>query len=62
MVRRLIADFKSGARDTMDVWMEKQGHSFLVRYMAVRDRKGRFIGTMECVQQMDAIKKHFVKG
>ena len=30
--------------------------------MAVRDRKGRFIGTMECVQQMDAIKKHFVKG
>lgn len=61
MVRTIIGDFKSGARDKVSVWMEKEGIPVLVEYIAVRDDNGQYIGTMECVQKMDEAKKHFEK-
>ena len=61
MVRSIIGDFKSGARDKVSVWMEKEGIPVLVEYIAVRDDNGQYIGTMECVQKMDEAKKHFEK-
>lgn len=59
MVRAIISDFRTGKRDQVPVWMEKNGHTMLVNYMAVRDRNGRFVGTMEIVQDMEFAKKHF---
>ena len=32
----------------------------LVKYMAVRDKKGAYLGTVEIVQDMDFAKEHFV--
>ncbi|WP_051524863.1 PAS domain-containing protein [Pseudobutyrivibrio sp. MD2005] len=61
MVRSIIGDFKSGTRDKVSVWMEKEGNPVLVEYIAVRDDNGQYIGTMECVQKMDEAKKHFEK-
>lgn len=61
MVRSIIGDFKSGTRDKVSVWMEKEGIPVLVEYIAVRDDNGQYIGTMECVQKMDEAKKHFEK-
>ncbi len=61
MVRSIISDFKSGARDQVPVWMEKEGIPVLVTYMAVRDENGKYVGTLECVQKMDAAKKYFEK-
>lgn len=62
MVRGIIRQFREGTRDTVDVWMTKEGKPVLVRYMAVRDKSGKYLGTMECVQVMDEIQKHFQKG
>lgn len=59
MVRQLIDSFRSGKQDLFDVWMEKEGEPVLVRYMAVRDKKGTFLGTLEIVQKMGFAKKHF---
>lgn len=59
MVRAIISDFRTGKRDQVPVWMEKNGHIMLVNYMAVRDRNGRYVGTMEIVQDMEFAKKHF---
>ncbi len=59
MVRAIISDFRTGKRDQVPVWMEKNGHTMLVNYMAVRDRNGWFVGTMEIVQDMEFAKKHF---
>lgn len=59
MVRGIISQFREGSRKSFEVWMEKAGHTFLVRYLAVYDDKGRFVGTMECVENMDAAKQHF---
>ncbi len=59
MVRSIIEDFRSGVRDTVPVWMEKGGKTMLVTYMAVRDKAGKYLGTMEIVQDMEFAKEYF---
>ena len=60
MVRTIIDDFRTGKRDQLPVWMEKNGHAMLVNYMAVRDQAGHYLGTVEMVQDMDFAKEHFL--
>lgn len=60
-VRRIIGEFKEGTLDKVPVWMNKNGRVFLVTYMAVRDKAGKYIGTMELVQDMEFAKEYFVK-
>ena len=40
--------------------MEKNGKCMLVKYMAVRDKDSKYLGTMEIVQNMDFAKEHFL--
>lgn len=58
MVRAIIGDFKSGARDKVEIFMNKKEGDFLVSYMALRDKDGTYLGTIELVQNIDGIKKH----
>ncbi|MCR5089608.1 MAG: DUF438 domain-containing protein [Oscillospiraceae bacterium] len=60
MVRQIIDDFRNRRRDCVPVWMEKGGRSMLVRYMAVRDRDGGYLGTVELVQDMEFAREHFL--
>ncbi len=62
LVRSIIDDFRAGTRDMVPVWMEKNGKTVLVRYLAVRDRNGKYLGTMEAVENMNHAKEHFAKG
>ena len=59
MVRQIIQDFRTGQRDEVPVWMNKGGRTFLVKYMAVRDKNGTYLGTLEVVQDMEFAKEHF---
>ncbi|MDO4842791.1 MAG: PAS domain-containing protein, partial [Phoenicibacter congonensis] len=59
MVKRIIGSFKEGTTDCVPVWMEKVGKPFYVRYFAVRDKQGNYLGTMELVQDMTFAKEHF---
>lgn len=59
VVRGIISDFRSGKRDRVQVWMEKNGKTMLVSYYAVRDKEKKFLGTLELVQDMEEIKEHF---
>lgn len=59
MVRGIIGEFRAGTRDSVPVWMEKNGRSILVTYMAVRDHTGKYLGTVELVQDMEFAKQHF---
>lgn len=61
MVRAIIDDFRNNRRDSVPVWMEKNGRTMLVTYMAVRDKKKNYFGTVELVQDMEATKEHFDK-
>lgn len=59
MVRSIIDDFRNDRRDTVPVWMDKNGKTFLVTYMAVRDNERKYLGTVEVVQDMEFAKEHF---
>ena len=59
MVQQILEDFKTGQQDSVEVWMEKRGKLVLVRYMAVRDEEGNYLGTAEFVQDMEAVRKKF---
>ena len=61
MVRSIIEDFRDGVRDSVPVWAKKGGRDMLVTYMAVRDREGKYVGTVELVQDMEFARKHFQK-
>ena len=57
IVRSLIADFRAGTRDRMEVWMPKEGVPTRVQYLAVRAEDGSYQGTLEIVQQFDGVLK-----
>ena len=59
-VRHIIEEFRKGTLDKVPVWMEKNGKTMLVTYMAVRDSAGTYLGTMELVQDMGFAKEHFL--
>lgn len=59
MANAIIDDFKNGRKDNVPVWMEKAGKTLFVNYIAVRDEEGKFIGTLELVQDMTFAKDHF---
>ena len=60
MVRQIIDDFRNNRRDEVPVWMEKAGRTMLVKYMAVRDKAGVYLGTVELVQDMEFAKSYFL--
>ncbi len=59
MVRSIIADFKAGNRDCIDIWSSRDNQPVLIKYMAVRDKGHNYVGTLECVQPMGFAEKHF---
>lgn len=61
LVRAIIEDFRMGNRDKVPVWMEKNGKTMLVTYMAVRDKNNQYLGTLELVQDMEEAKEYFQK-
>jgi DUF438 domain-containing protein len=60
MVRQIIDDFRNGRRDCVPIWMEKGGRTMLVKYMAVRDKSGKYLGTVELVQDMEFARERFL--
>ena len=58
-VRGIIEEFRNNTLDKIPIWMEKNGRTMLVTYMAVRDNTGKYLGTMELVQDMEFAKEYF---
>lgn len=61
IVRQIISDFKNGKKDRVEVWNNKSADPMFIRYLAVRDKEGNYIGTLECVENMKAARDYFVK-
>lgn len=56
-VNRLISDLKSGRKDVEEFWIDLKGRKIYIRYFAVRDKEGRYLGTLEASQDITDIKK-----
>ena len=56
VVNQLINDLKSGRRDAADFWITFKGRLVYIRYFAVRDRGGEYLGCLEVTQDVTDIK------
>jgi hypothetical protein len=56
-VNQLLSDFKSGRRDSAEFWINLGERKVYIRYFAVRDKTGRYLGTLEATQDITEIKK-----
>ena len=56
-VNEVISDLKSGKRDVAEFWIDLKGRKIYIWYFAVRDRTGRYIGTLEVTQDITEIQK-----
>lgn len=56
LVRQILADFKAGRRDVAEFWIETGGRMVHIRYWPVRGDDGRYLGTLETVQDVTSIR------
>jgi hypothetical protein len=59
-VQKVMDELRSGKADHHDFWIERQGKLLFIRYLAVRDAEGRYLGTLEVTQ--DASEVRALKG
>lgn len=57
VVEGIVEDFKSGKKDHEDFWIKMGGKFVYIRYFAVRDEDGSYLGTMEVTQNIQPIKE-----
>ena len=56
-VNQVLSDLKSGKKDFAEFWIDLKGRKVYIRYFAVRDENGKYIGTLEVGQDITDIKK-----
>jgi PAS domain S-box-containing protein len=56
-VNQILSDFKSGTKDSAEFWINLGEKKVYIRYFAVRDKAGRYLGTLEATQDITEIKK-----
>lgn len=56
-VERILESFKDGSRDSAEFWLDMRGRKVHVRYFAVRSPEGRYLGTLETVQDIAPLQK-----
>jgi DUF438 domain-containing protein len=57
VVNKIVEDFKTGARDHEDFWIQKGDVYAYIRYFAVRDMDGKYLGTLEVTQDIKPIQQ-----
>ncbi len=56
-VNQLLSDFRIGKRDAVESCTNCEGREIYVGYFPVRDRAGRYLGTLEAAQDITGINK-----
>lgn len=56
VVEELLADFKSGKKDSEDFWIKFRDKYVYIRYFAIRDENDQYMGTLEFTQNIDPIQ------
>jgi PAS domain S-box-containing protein len=56
-VNRIIEAFRKGEKDSAEFWITLDNRLVHIRYFAVRDKDGKYLGTMEVTQDLTDIKK-----
>jgi DUF438 domain-containing protein len=54
VVEHILRDFKSGAQNRAAFWIQLGGKFVHIEYVALRDRQGKYLGTLEISQDLSA--------
>jgi PAS domain S-box-containing protein len=57
VVNQILEDFKGGKRDVAEFWINLEGKLIHIRYFAVRNKNGEYLGCLEVTQNITEIKK-----
>ncbi len=56
IVEQIVEDLKSGKKDYEDFWIQMKDKYVMIRYFAVRDKDGNFLGTLEFTQDIAPLR------
>lgn len=57
LVNKIIDTFRSGQRDVAEFWIDMKGKKVYIRYFAVRDNTGKYLGCVEVTQDISPLQK-----
>ncbi len=56
-VEQVVSELKSGRKDVAEFWIDLKGRKIYIRYFAVRDKQGKYLGTLEVTQDITDLQK-----
>ena len=56
-VTPILDAFKRGTREVAEFWITLKGRQIYIRYFPVKDKNGKYLGTLEVSQDITAIKE-----
>ena len=56
-VEQVVSELKAGKRDVAEFWINLNERQIYIRYFAVKDRAGKYIGTLEVTQDITDLQK-----
>jgi DUF438 domain-containing protein len=56
-VSTILADFRSGRQNSAEFWINFKGRLIHIRYFAVRDPNGDYLGTVELTQDLTPLRQ-----
>jgi len=57
IVNKILDSFKGGKKDVAEFWIQKENRLVHIRYFPVRNRDGKYLGTIELTQDITDLKK-----
>lgn len=57
IVKDIVTSFKEGKRDSVDFWINLNEKLLYIRYYAIRNSEGYYLGTLEVTQDITDVKK-----
>jgi len=57
VVNQILEDFRNKKRDSANFWIDLKGQKIYIRYFAVRDKEGKYLGCLEVTQDITGIQK-----
>ena len=56
IVDRILDDFRGGRQNVAEFWIDFHGKCVHIRYFAVRDKEGKYLGTVELTQDIAPLR------
>ncbi len=56
-VEQVVENLRSGRKDVEEFWIQLHGKFVYIRYYAMRDENGTFLGTLEVTQNIQPLRE-----